>query len=154
MKMKGNSMKKTVLIVSIFLLLASVCSYAQDQQKDMLDLAAKLELCEVYTQKFIHPFTGESLERKIEGLVDGKCLYIEEMPNGGKMECRYSVESRKAVAQYYRNIAKAQSSGTKVELSLGYKKQEAKYTYTINGKEVENPLQECLDNGTCTISGY
>jgi len=117
-------MKKTVLIVSIFLLLASVCSYAQDQQKDMLDLAAKLELCEVYTQKFIHPFTGESLERKIEGLVDGKCLYIEEMPNG------------------------------KVELSLGDEKQEAKYTYTINGKEVENPLQECLDNGTCTISGY
>lgn len=106
-------MKKTVLIVSIFLLLASVCSYAQDQQKNMLDLAAKLESCEVYTQKFIHPFTGESLERKIEGLV-----------------------------------------GTRVELSLGDKKQEAKYTYTINEKEVENPLQECLDNGICTISGY
>lgn len=154
MKIKGGIMKKTVLIVSIFLLLASVCSYAQDQQKDMLDLAAKLESCEVYTQKFVHPFTKKSLERKIEGLVDGKCLYIEEMPNGGKMECRYSVESRKAVAQYYRDIANAQSSGTKVELSLGDKKQEAKYTYTINGKEVENPLQECLDNGTCTISGY
>lgn len=76
------------------------------------------------------------------------------MPNGGKMECRYSVESRKAVAQYYRNIANAQSSGTKVEFSLGDEKQEAKYTYTINGKKVENPLQECLDNGTCTISGY
>ncbi len=111
-------MKKTILIVSTLLLLASVCSYAQDQQKNMLDLAAKLESCEVYTQKFIHPFTGESLERKIEGLVDGKCLYIEEMPNGGKMECMYSVESRKAVAQYYRNLANAQSFGTNPELHL------------------------------------
>ena len=24
----------------------------------------------------------------------------------------------------------------------------------INGKEVENPLGECMNNGTCTISGY
>ncbi len=147
-------MEKTILIVSTLLLLASVCSYGQDQQKDALDFADKLESCEVYTQKFIHPFTGESMERRIEGLVDGKCLYTEEMPNGGKLECRYSVESRKAVAQYYRDLANAQSSGTKVELSLGDKKQESKITYTINGKKIENPLQECMNNGTCTVSGY
>ncbi len=147
-------MKKTVFIVSIFLLLVSVCSYAQDEQKDMLELAAKLESCEVFSKKFIHPLTGEPMERKIVGIVDGKCLYIEEMPGGGKMECRYSDEERKAVAQFYRDIANAQSSGANIKMSMSNDKLEVKSTYTINGKEVENPLQECMENGTCTISGY
>ncbi len=145
-------MKKITLIVSTFLFTVAMYSYAQDPQKDMLDLADKLELCEVYAQKFIHPFTRDSLEKKIEGIVDGKCLYVEGMPNGGKMECRYSEESRKAVAQYYRDTANAQSSRTEVRLSLDSGKQETKYT--INGKEVANPLQESMNSGACVISGY
>jgi len=79
-------------------------------------------------------------------------LYIEDMPNGGKMECRYTVESRKAVAKYYRDTANARSSGTEVSLPLGDGKQETKYT--INGKEVVNPLQEGLGAGACVILGY
>ncbi len=154
MKFKGGLMKKNVFIVSIFLVLVSVYSYAQDEQKDMLEFADKLESCEVFTQKFIHPFTGEPMERKIVGIVDGKCLYIEEMPGGGKMECRYSDEQRKAVAQFYRDTANALSSGANIKMSIGDEKLETKSTYTINGKEVANPLQECMENGTCTISGY
>jgi hypothetical protein len=74
------------------------------------------------------------------------------MPNGGKMECRYSPESGKAVAQYYRDLANSESFGTKASMSLPEGKQKIKYT--INGKEVENPLEECLKNGECIISGY
>ncbi len=146
-------MKKTILIVSTLLLLASVCSYGQDPQKDMLDFADKLESCEVYTQKFIHPFTGESMERRIEGFVDGKCLYIEEMPNGGKMVCRYPEETLKAIAQSYRDLATANAETTSVHVRANFKTEEQ--SVKINGKDVvDGPLQEAMDNGTCKVLGY
>lgn len=143
---------KKLLVILIFLLLISINAFAQDQKKDILELAGNLESCQACTQKFTHPFTGESLEKRIEGIIDGECLYIEEMPNKGKMECRYSEESRKAVAQYYRDLAGAESFGTKANTSAGTGKSEI--TYTIDGKEVKNPLQECMNDGTCVVSGY
>ena len=118
----------------------------------MPQLADKLESCEVFAQGFTHPLTGDLMGKNIAGIADGKCLYIEDMPRGGKMECRYSEASRKAVAQFYRDTANAKSSGTQVRISLSDGKQERKYT--IDGKEVTNPLQASLDNGTCVTSGY
>jgi len=112
----------------------------------------KLNSCTKYKTNFIHPFTGETLEKEILGLINGKCDYIEQIPNGGKMECKYTESERKAVAQYYRDVAVAESVGTSLNADLGSGKQ--KTTYTINGKVVENPLQEALDNGVCVISGY
>ena len=110
----------------------------------------KLELCESFSCKFEHPFTGEMMERKIVGLVSDKCQYIEEMPNNGKMDCEYSESLRKAIAQYYRDIAVAESVGTGVEANLG--SGDVKTTYIIDGKEVENPLQEAMNSGECVIS--
>ena len=109
----------------------------------------KLDLCESFSCKFEHMFTGEVMEKKIIGLVDGKCQYTEEMPNGGEMNCKYSEDTRKAVAQYYRDIALAESAGTNIEADLS--DGDVKTTYTIDGKEVENPLQEAMDNGQCVI---
>jgi len=118
----------------------------------MLELAEKLDACDVYAQGFTHPFTGDSLEKKITGITDGKYLYIEDMPSGGTMECRYSEASRKAVAQFYRDWANAESSGTQASVSSSDGSPEP--TYTIDGKEVENPLGESMKNGTCVVSGY
>ena len=118
----------------------------------MPELADKLESCEVYAQEFAHSFTGDSLEKKIVGITDGKCLYIEGMPNGGTMECRYSEASRKEVSRFYRDWANAQSSGTQAGISSSDGSPEP--TYTIDGQEVENPLGESMKNGTCVISGY
>ena len=112
----------------------------------------KLETCEPFSCKFEHPFTGEMMEKKIVGLVNGKCQYTEEMPNNGRMDCEYSESLRKAVAQYHRDIAAAESAGTSVKADLG--SGETETTYTIDGQEVENPLQEAVDSGACTISGY
>ena len=112
----------------------------------------KLDLCESFSCKFEHPFTDEIMERKIVGLVNNKCQYTEEMPNNGRMDCEYSESLRKAVAQYYRDIAAAESFGASVEANLG--SGDVKTTYTIDGKEVENPLQEAMDSGQCIISGY
>jgi len=112
----------------------------------------KLDLCESFSCKFEHPFTGEIMEKKIIGLVNGKCQYTEEMPNNGKMDCEYSESLRKAVAQYHRDLVIAESAETIVEADL--ENSDIKITYTIDGKEVENPLQEATTNGQCIISGY
>ena len=109
----------------------------------------KLSTCSVYKCKFTHPFTGESMQKEILGIVGGKCKYVEQMPAGGKMECNYVESSRKEVAKYYKNVAKAETTGT--SLSLG---EEEKITYTINGKKVDNPLQELINDKTCVTSGY
>ena len=92
------------------------------------------------------------MERKILGLVNGKCQDTVEMPNNGRMDCEYSESLRKAVAQYYKDAAAAESAGISVKADLGSGEVETKYT--IDGKEVENPLQEAMDSGACTISGY
>jgi len=94
----------------------------------------------------------ETLEKEILGIIAGKCNYIEQMPNGGKMECKYTENERKAVSQYYKDVEAAESFGTGTNVDLGSGKQ--KTTYTIDGKEVENPLQEAMNNGVCVISGY
>lgn len=115
------------------------------------ELADKLDSCEAYVQGFTHPFTGESLEREVAGMTNDECLYVEGMPNGGKMECRYSEASRREVARYYRDWSSAQSSRTQAAASSGAGEEP---TYTIDGEEVDNPLQESVSNGTCVVSGY
>ena len=112
----------------------------------------KLDLCESFSCKFEHLFTGEIMEKRIIGLVNNKCQYTEEMPNNGKMDCEYSESLRKAIAQYHRDLAVAESIGTSVSGDLG--SGDIKMIYTIDGKEVENPLQEAMDSGECIVSGY
>ena len=49
-------------------------------------------------------------------------------------------------------MAAAESAGTNVNVNLGSGEQ--KTTYTIDGKIVENPLQEAMNSGMCAVSGY
>ena len=114
--------------------------------------ADKLSSCTAYKTTFKHPLTGDMLEKEILGIVNGKCDYVEQMPNGGKMECKYTESERKAAAQYYKDVATAESVGTSINANLGSGEQ--KTTYTINGKVVNNPLQEAMSSGICVISGY
>ena len=112
----------------------------------------KLDACEAFSCEFEHPLMGGMMEKKIIGLVNGKCQYTEEMPNNGRMDCEYSESLRKAVAQYHRDLATAESEEVSIKADLGSGEVETKYT--MDGKEVENPLQEAYDTGACTISGY
>ena len=111
-----------------------------------------LETCTKHTCRFTHPLTGEEMTREIVGIVNGNCSYTEKMPNNGQMDCKYTEEMRKAVAQYHRNLASAESFGTEASVDLG--SEEVEVTYTINGKSVSNPLQEALTTGECIVSGY
>ncbi len=121
-------------------------------QNPEIVFADKLSSCAKYKTTFKHPLTGDMLEKEILGVIGGKCNYVEQMPNGGKMECKYSESERIVVAQYYKDVASAESVGTSFSVDLGSGEQKA--TYTINGKVVDNPLQEAMTSGACVISGY
>ncbi len=112
----------------------------------------KLDACEPFICNFEHPFTSELMKKEIIGLKDGKCQYTEEMPNNGRMDCEYTESLRKAIAQYYKDLANSESSGTSVKFDSG--SADVETIYTIDGKEVKNPLQEAINNGQCIISGY
>ena len=168
--MKQKSMIFMMIIALMAMLLISGCGQqtqpttqptqqqVQGEQPPEAELSGcdafpnKLDACESFSCEFEHPFTGEMMEKKIVGLVNGKCQYTEEMPNNGRMDCGYSESLRKAVAQYHRDIAAAESAGTQAKIDIVSGEVETKYT--IDGKEVENPLQEAMDTGACTISGY
>ena len=112
----------------------------------------KLERCDTCECEFKHPFTGEIMKRRIVGEEGGKCLYIEEMPNGGRMECRFSPDQRKAAAQYYRATLSAKSIRTRSKIDPSTGKTIA--TTIVDGKEIRNVLMEALNNGDCVILGY
>lgn len=145
-------MKKVCLLIAVIYSFAPV-SYAQDKQ-EVIIFADNLEKCTPFKSEFTHPFNGQKMQREIVGITEGKCLYIEDMPNNGKMTCRYDIEQLPVITKYYRDVALAKSHSTSAKITSHGDKQEVKTTYTINGKEVKNPMQECMKNGTCVISGY
>jgi len=156
-------MSKSIMSV-ILLLLIFMCSYsyadetqdamakvndalakmAEEMQRQLPVLADHLEECKELKQEFTHPFTGQPTESNIVGMVDGKCLYREEMPNNGMMECKYTEDVRKAVANEYREMGSMQE-GNMVKM---------KSTSIVDGEEVESPLVKAMNDGTCVISGY
>ena len=94
------------------------------------------------------------MERSIVGLKDGKCIYIEQMPNGGEMDCAYTDSARKAVVKYYKDMEAAAVAGESQGVNVTIKDGKTETKYTIDGKQVGNPLQEAVNNGQCVISGY
>lgn len=113
------------------------------------DFSNKLNSCSSYACQFVHPFTWETLKKEIVGVVWWKCSYIEQMPNNWKMKCNYPMNSLAGIAQYYKDLTN-KTAWTSIKIGNNQKE----VTYTINGKVVNNPLQEELDNWDCVISGY
>lgn len=115
------------------------------------DLAAKLDACATYTCTFTHPFTRQPMEKRVEGVKDAACVYVEQMPNNGLMTCQYTESMRKAVAAYYRDLEQATRTSTSLRTGPDGK---TETRYTIDGKDVKNPLQEAMKNGQCVVTGY
>lgn len=108
-----------------------------------------LDNCQASITKFKHPFTWEMMKKEIVGISNNKCIYIEEMPNNGKMTCSYNDIERRIAAQFYYHISTNDYSAN-ASTSNG----KATSTYEINGKVYNNPLQDFLDNEICIITGY
>ena len=92
------------------------------------------------------------MEKEIAGMVGGKCNYAEQMPNNGKMECRYTESERKNAAGYYESISSAGSVETSVTVNLS--DGQADTQSAIDGQAIDNPIQGYLNNGICVITGY
>lgn len=141
------------LVVAGFFVLDISAVWAADCLQDPAEYAAKLEICEMFSCVFEHPFSGTKMNKHILGLEDnGKCKTQEEMPNKGRMTCQFSEKQRKEVAAYLRKTAKAETieSKTTVDIVGGKSKQIEKQ----DGKTVKNPLNEAMQDGTCVVSGY
>ena len=121
---------------------------------DCIGMASKLDSCSEFECSFTHPFDGQEHTRNILGMVDGKCKYLETMPNGGLMECNYAESMRKAVAQQYQLYEDNQDGSFGMDLSIDLGSGETEATYTIDGVEVEDPLTVAMSDGTCIITGY
>lgn len=106
---------------------------------DLLPL--KLDECLSYKCTFVHSFTEETMTKEIFGIVNNTCHYVEQMPYNGLMTCDYTLDTRKVIAQYYKDIASSKNS-------------EITSSYTIGGKTVSNPIQEALVTGQCVVLGY
>ncbi|MDD3175072.1 MAG: hypothetical protein PHU51_01190 [Candidatus Nanoarchaeia archaeon] len=117
---------------------------------DCIGMASKLDSCSAFQCSFTHPFDGQEYTRTIFGIVNGKCKYVETMPNGGQMECNYAESMRKAVAKQYQLYEDNPDAtyGMSGDLLSG------EFTYTIDGVEVEDPLSVAMSDGTCIITGY
>lgn len=126
-------MNQTQLTLALFFLLTAAASNSRaDCLTDPKEYAAKLETCTSFTCQFIHPFSGTKMTKKIVGLKEGKCQTTEEMPNKGMLTCNFSESQRKAVAQFIRKSAKAETWGT----------------------DDKSPLNDAMQDGTCVVSGY
>jgi hypothetical protein len=111
-KIPTNEPEKTITASTAVKAVVAV-AVKQEPKKVALTFEDHLSACTKFKTTFVHPFTKQTLQKEIMGIIDGKCLYVEQMPGGGKMECRYTESERKAVAQYYKDVAAAQSAGTK-----------------------------------------
>ena len=106
-------------------------------------LPAKLDSCTPYECQFTHPLSGEMLTKEINGFVEEKCNYIEQLLGNGRMECNFPEDARKSVAQYYKEVAYAESTGTAV-----------KENFTKDGLKLLTPEQKALADYQCNILGY
>ncbi len=120
-------------------------------------LADNLQSCTPFKCQALHPFTNTFMQKEIVGLVETKCLYRDQMPNNGLMECKFSESTRLAMAKSFQTEFEAMSSGKSMEssLSVDLVTGESQTTYSIDGQVVpDNPLQTALTDGTCVITGY
>lgn len=128
-------MWKALRLLPVSILVSGLAAAADEE---CADFVASLDACSAYTCTFTHWLTQEKMQRQIVGYDKGECRYVEQMPNGGKLECSYSDAMRKAVAQYYADV-EAENEGRR---------------YSVDGKEVDNPAQEALAVGQCKVTGY
>ncbi|MHA1912326.1 MAG: hypothetical protein ACTSYA_11600, partial [Candidatus Kariarchaeaceae archaeon] len=111
------------------------------------NFAKMLETCNPYSCEYEHPFSGEDMTRRISGVINGKCRYIEEMPENQSMFCDYSDDLRAAVSEYYTDLLGVGIVVTSSTFGDGG----ISKTYTVAGQDIANPAQHAFTSGECSI---
>ncbi|MEJ0062014.1 MAG: hypothetical protein WDO70_02095 [Alphaproteobacteria bacterium] len=126
----------------------------QSRADDCADFPAMLESCSPYQCSFVHPFTRQAMEKNIRGENNGKCLYTEQMPGGGRLECAYTPEMRQAVTEELRNYASGKPISGKTHGTASASGSNIQSTYVMDGKEYPSAMQQALNEGQCVTTGY
>ncbi len=124
------------------------------EAKELRVLASKIKDCAAFVQPYVHPWTGEKLERRITGMKNEKCNYVVSMPKGGKMDCHFPPDRLNDMADYFQNSTRYKNARIKSSTHFVDGKPVTKNRYFIEGKEIRNPMQESLDSGECVVSGH
>ncbi len=100
--------------------------------------------CIPYECEFLHPFDGQMHTRTITGFVDGKCEFVETLPDNGSLECRLSSDQRMDVAGEYEEM-----------LQNTQEFEEGSFSINFDSEDIqETPLNKALADGSCVVSGY
>jgi hypothetical protein len=116
------------------------------------DYPAQLDACAAYACTFQHPITGQMTERRIVGLQGTACATVEQMPNGGRMECSLTPGMRQSMAAFYRTTQAGGTTSTSSRTNLGTGATST--TTSASGAAVANPLNDALQSGMCKVVGY
>lgn len=113
--------------------------------------AAAIYNCANYEEQFVHPFTGDSLTRRVVGPGDDSCRVEEGVPGNMLMVCNYSFDRLPAVADFYAHPEKLENAKVSSSTRLVDGEPVTTTIYTIDGKEVSHPVNEALAAGECAV---
>ncbi|MCK4635517.1 MAG: hypothetical protein KAT32_01520 [Candidatus Moranbacteria bacterium] len=103
--------------------------------------------CSPNKESFKHPFSGETLNRKVVGLENDKCVYEEQMPGSMTLRCKYSKESLKNVVEYHKRLTDSSSIKTK---SVTNGDGDMVTVTVVDGVELDFSMNDIL-NKECTF---
>ncbi|MGM5484526.1 MAG: hypothetical protein ACQEP1_01490 [Nanobdellota archaeon] len=101
-------------------------------------LPEKIQNCEPYSCKAEHPLTAGKIGREIIGQEGEDCHFIQIIPGQGEMDCNLSPGMKDAFAEYFRD-------------TLDPSVNQDMRNYTIDGKEVNNLIQEAMREDECSF---
>jgi hypothetical protein len=95
------------IAAAINLPVAAASQKAAPPAIDVEPFAAALEECKPATQEMPHPLMPNvMIKHTVTGEKDGKCAYTQSMPGNMSMECAFTPETRKGMADQLRWMAK------------------------------------------------
>ena len=120
------------------------------QRNLQADLAKHIATCDPFGELFSNPYTGDSLWREIEGVVDGRCVYSEDVPGNMRMNCRYEMDRLPRIADLYANPEKYEDLSIRMQSHLEDGELVTVTSYSRDGEPVDYPLADVFETGECT----
>ena len=115
------------------------------------DLAEHIAECEPFGELTVNLYTGDSLWREIEGVRDGRCLYIEDLPRNQRMTCRYELSRLPGIAEVYAHPERYEDLDISMRSRLVDGKMVTSASYSRDGEPVDYPLADVFETGECEL---
>ncbi len=117
-------------------------------------LAEHLRNCSVLEQQFVHPFTGDSLTRRVKGFSGENCHYVEELPANGRWECFYPKDKLPQMADFYLHPERFENAEIKSRTEFVDGNLVTTTEYIVDGEAIFHPMNDSIEKGECKVLGY